>query len=41
MNSTGGVHEFPHQLIKDAEEHRHFKCTVEVSDCSQDIWPHS
>ncbi|KAI8989789.1 hypothetical protein BD414DRAFT_522060 [Trametes punicea] len=30
MNATGGVHEFPHQLIEEAEENRHFKCTVEV-----------
>ncbi|KAI9065399.1 hypothetical protein FKP32DRAFT_1710462 [Trametes sanguinea] len=30
MNATGGVHEFPHQLIAEAEENRHFKCTVEV-----------
>ncbi|KAI0333614.1 hypothetical protein GY45DRAFT_1297126 [Cubamyces sp. BRFM 1775] len=30
MNSTGGVHEFPHQLIEEAEENHHFKCTVEV-----------
>ncbi|OSD08487.1 hypothetical protein PYCCODRAFT_1400934 [Trametes coccinea BRFM310] len=30
MNASGGVHEFPHQLIGEAEENRHFKCTVEV-----------
>ncbi|KAI0373030.1 hypothetical protein BV20DRAFT_849182 [Pilatotrama ljubarskyi] len=30
MNATGGVHEFPHQVIEEAEENRHFKCTVEV-----------
>ncbi|KAI0822761.1 hypothetical protein BC628DRAFT_1387561 [Trametes gibbosa] len=30
MNATGGVHEFPHQLIREAEENHHFKCTVEV-----------
>lgn len=30
MNATGGVHEFPHKLIEEAEENCHFKCTVEV-----------
>ncbi|KAH9901443.1 hypothetical protein C8Q73DRAFT_677845 [Cubamyces lactineus] len=30
VNSTGGIHEFPHQLIEEAEEDRHFNCTVEV-----------
>lgn len=30
MNATGGVHEFPHKLVEEAEENCHFKCTVEV-----------
>ncbi|KAI0636607.1 hypothetical protein C8Q77DRAFT_1276525 [Trametes polyzona] len=30
MNATGGVQEFPHKLISEAEENHHFKCTVEV-----------
>lgn len=29
-NISGGVHEFPHQLIEDAKEDCHFNCTVEV-----------
>ncbi|KAI0780559.1 hypothetical protein BD413DRAFT_5316 [Trametes elegans] len=30
INATGGVHEFPHQLIAKAEENRHFCATVQV-----------
>ncbi|KAI0647426.1 hypothetical protein C8Q79DRAFT_1118413 [Trametes meyenii] len=30
MNATGGVHEFPHQLLEEAKENCHFKCTAEV-----------
>ncbi|KAI0672845.1 hypothetical protein C8Q78DRAFT_1021641 [Trametes maxima] len=34
MNATGGVYEFPHQLIEEAKENCHFKCTVEVVQIS-------
>ncbi|KAI0807789.1 hypothetical protein C8Q74DRAFT_1322450 [Fomes fomentarius] len=30
MMASGGVHEFPHQLIEEVEKDRHFNCTVEV-----------
>ncbi|OBZ65733.1 hypothetical protein A0H81_14324 [Grifola frondosa] len=28
--ASGGMHEFPHQLIEEAQPNKHFQCTVEV-----------
>lgn len=31
VEANGGSHEFPHRLFREAEENKHFRCTVEVS----------
>lgn len=30
VEANGGAHEFPHQLFREAEENKHFRCTTEV-----------